>query len=105
MGKAKLEVPFSEITGRLDRESETYCATRLGETVVSHYPKHKDPKKITAPQRAQQSAFQQAVQQAKEILQDPIQRQHWQTLFDQQRSPRQYKTLRGFIIGTLTKNI
>ena len=32
MDKAKLEVPFSGITGRLDHESETYYTTRLGET-------------------------------------------------------------------------
>ena len=106
MGKAKLEVPFSEITGRLDRESETYYATRLGETVVSHYPKHKDPKKITAPQRAQQSAFQQAVALAQTELADPQRKAYWLTKFNEQKrtANKPYKLLRNFVIAELTKH-
>ena len=105
MGKAKLEVPFSEITGRLDRESEIYYATRLGETVVSHYPKHKDPKKITAKQRTQQSAFQKAVAQTETELSNPQRKAYWLTKFNEQKrtAKEPYKLLRNYIIAELTK--
>ena len=65
MAKADLEIPFNGIHGSLDSESEIYYANRLGETVISHYPKHKDPKKITAHQHDHNNHFRQAVSQAK----------------------------------------
>lgn len=91
MAKATLEVPFSSISGRLSGESEMYVTTRLGETVISTYPKHRDPKKITAHQRALNANFAQAVAQAKVELSDPIRRAYWQEQFTQyQRNPAAY---------------
>lgn len=88
MAKATLEVPFSSISGRLSGESEMYVTTRFGETVISTYPKHRDPKKITAHQRALNANFAQAVAQAKVELSDPIRRAYWQDRFTQyQRNP------------------
>ncbi len=140
MAKATLEVPFSSISGRLSGESEMYATTRFGETVISTYPKHHDPKKITAHQRALNANFAQAVAQAKVELSDPIRRAYWQDRFTQyqrnpaaytpasasasasapssnkpavQSTPRHsaptqyphYKTLRGFLIAQLTKQL
>ena len=91
MAKATLEVPFSSISGRLSGESEMYVTTRLGETVISTYPKHRDPKKITDRQRALNANFAQAVAQAKVELSDPIRRAYWQEQFTQyQRNPATY---------------
>lgn len=91
MAKATLEVPFSSISGRLSGESEMYVTTRFGETVISTYPKHRDPKKITAHQRALNANFAQAVAQAKVELSDPIRRAYRQDRFTQyQRNPAAY---------------
>lgn len=91
MAKATLEVPFSSISGRLSGESEMYVTTRFGETVISTYPKHRDPKKITDRQRVLNANFAQAVAQAKVELSDPIRRAYWQEQFTQyQRNPAAY---------------
>lgn len=114
MAKATLEVPFSSISGRLSGDNETYVTTRYGETVISNYPKHRDPKKITPHQRELNANFAQAVAQAKAELSDPIRRAYWQNLFDKHKQstankantdPSQptYKTLRGFTLAQLTK--
>ena len=103
MAKINLEIPFSGIHGSINQDSEIYYAKRLGTTVASHYPKHKDPKKITAHQHDLNNRFAKAVTQASEILQDPEQRAEWQTRFNAQQEPRKYKTLRGFIIAQLSK--
>ena len=74
------------------------------ETVVSHYPKHKDPKKITAHQHDLNDKFRQAVSQAKIELTTPDRRAYWQEQFNNQPTDqKQYKTLRGFVIAQLTK--
>lgn len=105
MAKADLEVPFNRIHGSLDSESEIYYANRLGETVVSHYPKHKDPKKITAHQHDLNNNFRQAVTQANEELTNPTRKAYWQEQFNAQKEPKRYKTLRGYIIAKLTNQI
>lgn len=91
MAKATLEVPFSSISGKLSDESGMYVTTRFGETVISTYPKHRDPQKITAHQRELNANFAQAVAQAKIELSDPIRRAYWQEQFAQyQRNPAAY---------------
>ncbi|MBR1807926.1 MAG: hypothetical protein IJ776_00860 [Paludibacteraceae bacterium] len=105
MAKADLEVPFNSIRGSLDSESEIYYANRLGATVVSHYPKRKDPKKITAHQHDLNNNFRQAVAQATIELTDPQRRANWQEQFNAQKEPKRYKTLRGYIIAKLTNQI
>ena len=75
---------------------------RFGRIVMSNYPKHRDPKTITPHQRELNSKFAQSVRQTKLEMADPARRAYWQQLFDQQK-PRQYATLRGFIIAQLNK--
>lgn len=121
MAKAELEIPFSSIRGRISHDSATYVTTRYGQTVISNYPKHRDPKKITPRQRELNTAFAQAVAQTKAELADPVRRAYWQNLFDRHKkstanktntnsfhsagpsSHPTYKTLRGFTLAHLTK--
>lgn len=103
MAKSGLEVPFNQVSGRISKDSEIYYTNRFGQTVVSNYPKHRDPKKITAHQHDLNARFSQAVVQAGAELADSARRAYWQDLFDRQKEPKQYKTLRGFIIARLTK--
>ena len=107
MAKANPNVLIDQISGKIDRQREDiYLAHRLGETVVSHYPRHKDPKKITALQTAAFSSFADAVREAQRQLADPQLRQQWQELFDRQKKhapagKKQYRVLRNFVIASL----
>lgn len=103
MATTTLEVPFAGIHGRLDHSSEMYYAKRLGRTVVSHYPKRRNPKTISERQKALNANFQAAVQQAAAELADPSHRAYWQALFDKQPTPQRYRILRNFVIAQLTK--
>ena len=110
MAKAKLEIPFSSVSGRLSGDSETYVTMRYGQTVISNYPKRRDPKKITAHQRQLNTNFAQVVAQTKQELADPLRRAYWQAEFDKHQratankpTAQRYKTLRGFTIAQLTK--
>lgn len=107
MAKAELEYPFNSISGKLAKDSEMYFTQRFGETVVSNYPRHKDPAKITDKQKVRYAVFQQAVAQADAILHDPEQKQEWQARFEEQKRTAQkpYKQLRNFIIATITKQL
>ena len=102
-----LDNPVSGIHGSINQDSEIYYAQRLGTTVVSHYPKHKDPKKITDHQRDLNNRFSKAVTQASEILQNPELRAEWQTRFEEQKhtTKKPYKLFRNFIIATLIKDM
>jgi hypothetical protein len=82
---------------------------RYGQTVISNYPKRRDPKKITAHQKDLNANFAQVVAQVKLELSDPVRRAYWQELFDKHRratankpTAQRYKTLRGFTIARLT---
>lgn len=103
MAKVELEFPIAGIHGRVHHNSESYCANRLGKTVISNYPKHKDPTTISPLQHTFNSRFAQAVALAKTELADPTRRAYWQSLFDQQPQPRRYQVLRNFVIAQLTK--
>lgn len=103
MAKADLEVPFAGIHGRIGHDSEIYYTQRYGKTVVSNYPKRRDPKTISDRQKTLNANFQAAVQRAGAELSAPVRRAHWQTLFDQQPAPPKYKVLRNFVIAQLTK--
>ena len=127
MAKAQLDILLDKLSGRLTGDSEFYATHRYGRTVISNYPKHKDPKSITPSQRANSSGFGQISRQAKQELDDPVRHAYWQDLYDQYKrlaqknlkeaniqffgpnSPavqkdKYYKTLRGFVIAQLTNN-
>ena len=127
MAKAQLDILIDKLSGRLTGDSKFYATHRYGRTVISNYPKHKDPKSITPSQRANSSGFGQISKQAKLELADPVRHAYWQDLYDQYKrlaqknlkeaniqffgpnSPaviknKYYETLRGFVIAQLTNN-
>ena len=124
MAKAELDILLDKLSGRLTGDSKFYTTHRYGRTIISNYPKHKDPKSITPSQRANSSGFGQRSTQAKQELDDPVRNEYWQDIYDQYKrlankdlkkantqffgpnSPavqkdKYYKTLRGFIIAQL----
>lgn len=126
MAKAQLDILLDKLSGRLTGDSEFYATHRYGRTVISNYPKHKDPKSITPSQRANSAGFGQRSTQAKQELDDPVRHAYWQDLYDQYKrlaqknlkeaniqffgpnSPavikdKYYETLRGFVIAQLSK--
>ncbi|MBR4520443.1 MAG: hypothetical protein IKO63_03430 [Paludibacteraceae bacterium] len=126
MAKAELDILLDKLSGRLTGDSEFYATHRYGRTVISNYPKHKDPKSITPSQRANSSGFGQRSTQAKQELDNPVRHAYWQNLYDQYKrlankdikkantqffgpnSPavikdKYYETLRGFVIAQLSK--
>ncbi|MGN0235411.1 MAG: hypothetical protein ACI4BD_03720 [Paludibacteraceae bacterium] len=105
MAKTDLEVPFGGMRGRLDRESDIYFTNRYGETVISHYPRHKDPKKISDRQKARHAVFHNAVAEADRQLKDPQAAAEWQRRFEEQKrtAKKPYRLLRNFVIATITK--
>lgn len=107
MARTTYELPFAEINGRIDKNSQFYYCTRMGTKIVSHYPLKKDPKKLSANQKACFSNFAEAVQQTKIELADPERRAYWQHLFDEQKktAEKPYRILRNFVIASLTKFI
>ena len=127
MAKAELDILLNKLQGRLTGSSEFYVTNRYGKTVISNYPMHKDPKKISAQQRANSSTFGQAAKQAKLELADPERLAYWQDQYAQYTKlanknlnrantqffgenstafikQKYYSTLRGFIIAQLTKH-
>ena len=107
MAKAELDILLEKLSGRLSGDSEFYATHRYGRTIISNYPKHKDPKSITAAQKANSSSFGQISIQAKQELADPDRHAYWQSLYEahlrDKKAPKYYKTLRGFVIAQLNK--
>ena len=124
MAKAELDILLDKLSGRLTGDSKFYTTHRYGRTIISNYPKRKDPKSINPSQRANSSGFGQRSTQAKQELDDPIRNEYWQDIYDQYKrlankdlkkantqffgpnSPtvqkdKYYKTLRGFVIAQL----
>lgn len=124
MAKAELDILLDKLSGRLTGDSKFYTTHRYGRTIISNYPKHKDPNSITPSQRANSSGFGQRSTQAKQELDDPVRNEYWQDIYDQYKrlankdlkkantqffgpnSPavqkdKYYKTLRGFVIAQL----
>ena len=65
MAQAELDILLNKLSGRLTGDSKFYTTHRHGKTVVSNYPLHRDPKKVTAQQQAQSDAFGKAVKLCK----------------------------------------
>jgi hypothetical protein len=122
MAKAELEILLNKLQGRITGSSKFYATNRYGRTVISNYPLHRNPKDLSAVQRATFSAFGECSKQAKAELSDPARHDYWQTQYDQYKrlanknlnkantiffgpeSPavvqnKFYKTLRGFVMA------
>ena len=130
MAQAELDILLNKLSGRLTGDSKFYTTHRHGKTVVSNYPLHRDPKKVTAQQQAQSDAFGKAVKLCKAEMNNPECLSFWQEQYNQyvklaqkslsranaqffgidpnttpQSKQKYYSTLRGFIIAQLTKQL
>ena len=130
MAQAELDILLNKLSGRLTGDSKFYTTHRHGKTVVSNYPLHRDPKKVTARQQAQSDAFGKAVKLCKAEMNNPERLAFWQKQYNQyvklankslsranaqffgidpnttpQSKQKYYSTLRGFIIAQLTKQL
>lgn len=107
MAKAELDILLNKLSGRLTGDSKFYTTHRYGQTVISNYPLHKDPKSITAHQHELNDSFGVLSKQAKQELADPEKHAYWQSLYEahlrDKKAPKYYKTLRGFVIAQLKK--
>lgn len=127
MAKAELDILLDKLSGRLTGDSKFYSTHRHGKTVISNYPLHKDPKSISATQRANSSSFGQRSKQAAQELADSARHAYWQERYDQYKkladknitrantqffgadivkpADKYYSTLRGFVIAQLAKQM
>ena len=126
MAKAELDILLDKLSGRLTGDSKFYTTHRHGRTIVSNYPLHLDPKKMTEGQKANSNAFGQAVKQCKVEMNDPERLACWKERYEAYKkaanknlakanaeffgmtngvpnvpADKYYNTLRGFIIGQL----
>lgn len=92
MAQAELNVAIDTLSGKIYGKSDVYITHRFGKTVISHYPKHRDPNTLTPHQRELNASFAQASKQAKFELAEP-----------DKRADKYYFTLRGFVIAQLSK--
>ncbi len=110
MAQAELNISLDKMSGKIYGDSDVYIAHRYGKTVISHYPKHRDPNSLTPHQRELNSTFAQISKQAKLELADPQKRADWQQRYDEYKAnynskDKYYFTLRGFVIAQLSKQI
>ena len=126
MAKAELDILLDKLSGRLTGDSKFYTTHRHGRTIVSNYPLHLDPKKMTEGQKANSSAFGQVVKQCKIEMNEPERLAYWTERYEVYKkaanknlakanvqffgetdgvpnipADKYYSTLRGFIIGQL----
>ena len=110
MAQAELNITIDKLSGKIYGNSDVYIANRNGKTVISHYPKHRDPNSLTQHQRELNTSFAQLSKQAKLELTDPDKRAAWQQRYDEYKAnynskDKYYFTLRGFVIAQLSKQI
>ena len=66
MAQAELNVSIDKMSGKIYGDSDIYITHRHGKTVISHYPKHRDPSKITPHQHDLNNSFGGVSKQAKQ---------------------------------------
>ena len=126
MAKAELDILLDKLSGRLTGKSKFYTTHRHGRTIVSNYPLHLDPKKMTDGQKANTGAFGEISKQAVLEKKDPERLAYWSERYEAYKkaanknlakanaeffgmtngvpnvsADKYYSTLRGFIIGQL----
>ena len=109
MARVKLNKKFEKYTGAPPPNgSRFYLTNRYGETVMSHYPLHKDPSTITDKQTASCNQHTKATQLADSELRDPVKHDEWLHKWHASfadLNAKQYKTLRGFVIAQIRQQL
>ena len=57
MAQAELNIAIDKMSGKIYGDSDVYITHRYGKTVISHYPKHRDPNSLTPHQRELNTSF------------------------------------------------
>lgn len=108
MARVTLNKKFEKYTGTPPPNgSRFYLTNRFGETIMSHYPMHRDPESITPNQKASCGVFAQARRIADAELNDPVKRDEWLQKWHNATDAEglKYKTLRGFTIAQVRKQL
>ena len=108
MARVKLNKKFEKYVGTIPpKGSRFYLTERYGETIMSHYPMHRDPDSITANQKASSNEFAQARLIADAELADPVSHDEWLRKWHEVTTVggQNYKTLRGFTIAQVRKQL
>jgi len=108
MARVKLNKKYEKYTGTPPPNgSRFYLTERYGETVMSHYPMHRDPESLTANQKASNGEFAKARLAADTALADPIRHDEWLHKWHEAITVggKNYKTLRGFVIAEMRKTL
>ena len=108
MARVKLNKKFEKYVGTIPpKGSRFYLTERYGETIMSHYPMHRDPDSITANQKASSNEFAQARLIADAELADPVSHDEWLRKWHEATTVggQHYKTLRGFTIAQVRKQL
>ncbi len=108
MARVKLNKKFEKYTGTPPPNgSRFYLTERYGETIMSHYPMHRDPESLTEKQKASNGEFAQARLYADTDLKDPIKYEQWSQRWREHSltALKPYKSLRGFVIAEMRKTL
>ena len=108
MARVKLNKKFEKYTGTPPPNgSRFYLTERYGETIMSHYPMHRDPESLTENQKGSNNEFAQARLMADAELADPVKHDEWLKRWHQATTVEglNYKTLRGYTIAQMRKKI
>ena len=108
MAKVRLNKKYEKYTGTPPPNgSRFYLTNRYGETVMSHYPMHRDPDSLTENQKVSNGEFGQARKMADADLNDPIKHEQWFNRWREHSmtAAEPYKTLRGFTIAQVRKQL
>ena len=108
MAKVKLHEDYEKMVGTPPPNgSRAYLTNRFGETIMSHYPEHKDPSTFTKAQVKENEILTRASKQAKIIMDDPVLLEQWRKKWYESLAidAKRYKTLRGFVVAQMRKQL
>ena len=109
MARARLNKKFKDYIGKIPPNGHRfYLTNRFGEKVISHCPEHRDPDSISEAQRRAFQLVKEASAKADAELRDPVKHDEWLKKWHDSLSNRRakhYKTLRGFVIASIRKQL
>ena len=110
MSKVTYGPLIEKVQGRMSKRDGSYMCFRFGVAVLSHYPLHKDPAKITDAQRENSSRFGEFSALAKSEREDSVRGPLWRAAFERQlRKPikgfKQYRKYDSFVAAMLSKGV
>ena len=109
MARVTLNKKFNGYTGKVPPTGNRgYLTNRFGQEIMSNYPEHRDPDTITEAQRHAFQLIKEASAKADADLRNPVKHDEWLHLWHSSLSDpsaKHYKTLRGFVIASIRKQL